>query len=162
MIPKSGGFQAVQPSRNQDNHACAMLLASQCLHPDKLSHHNFSNTKGTTGRISNPGHEGPQTRAQVLLPNLSLLRVQLFSGYIGKEEIQTLKKRERKRERQRGRERLRERDRKKESLTTALRAVTTDKTSARLRSVSSCTLMHSRAKNTDVWKRRGCCCRVFG
>lgn len=59
-----------------------------------------------------------------------------------------------KRKKERGNEQARERER----LTTALRAVTTDKTSARLRSLSSCTLMHSRAKNTDVWKSRGCCC----
>lgn len=27
--------------------------------------------------------------------------------------------------------------------------------------MSSCTLMHSRAKNTNVWKSRGCCCCVL-
>lgn len=72
-----------------------------------------------------------------------------------RSELQTLKKGIRKKER--GSEQERER----ECLTTALRAVTTDKTSARLRSLSSCTLMHSRAKNTNVWKSRGCCCCVL-
>lgn len=102
-------------------------------------------------------HFGPYFPPLVLFPHPCLDSCTVSPQGESRSKLQTLKKKlkkkiKRERKKERGSEQARE------CLTTALRAVTTDKTSARLRSLSSCTLMHSRAKNTNVWKSRGCCC----